>query len=82
MEKLKQINEFPTLFYVPVWMKSSVGTDVAFENLTFLQDMITYKNFAQTIAESGFKKLANFECFLNEETVVFAMFSDYSELTN
>ena len=44
--------------------------------------MITYKNFAQTITERTFKELANIECFLSEETVVFAMFRDYSELTN
>ena len=80
VEKLKQINEFPTLFYVPAWMKSSVGTDVAFENLTFLQDLITYKNFARTIAERAFKKLANLKCFLSEETVVFAIFSDNSRV--
>ena len=63
-------------------MKSSIGTDVAFEDLTLLQDMITYKNFAQTIAKRAFKKIANLECFLSEETVVFALFSDNSELTN
>ena len=44
--------------------------------------MITYKNFAPTIAERAFKELAKRECFLSEETVVFALFSDYSELTN
>ena len=44
--------------------------------------MITYKNFAPTIAEKAFIELAKLECFLNDETVVFALFSDYSELTN
>ena len=44
--------------------------------------MITYQNFAPTIAERALKELANLECFLSEEIVVFAMFSDYSELTN
>ena len=44
--------------------------------------MITYKSFALTIAERAFKEFAKLECFLNEETVVFALFSDYSELTN
>ena len=44
--------------------------------------MTTYKNFAQRIAEKAFKAIANLECFLSEETVVFAMFSDYSKLTN
>ena len=82
MEKLRQISKFLTLFYVPAWLKSSVGTDAAFEGLTFLQDMITYKNFAPTIAERAFKELAKLECFLSEETVVLALFSDYSELTN
>ena len=63
-------------------MKSSVKTDVAFEDFTFQQDMITYKNFPQTIAERAFKKLANLECFLSEETVFFGIFCDYSKLTN
>ena len=65
-----------------MFLKPSVGTDAAFEDLTFLQDMITYKNFAPTFAERAFTELAKLECFLNEETVVFALFSDYSELTN
>ena len=44
--------------------------------------MITYKNFAPTFAERAFRELAKLECFLSEEAVVFALFSDYSELTN
>ena len=44
--------------------------------------MITYQNFAPTIAEKAFNELAKLECFLGEETVVFALFSDYSELIN
>ena len=63
-------------------LNPSVGTDAAFEGLTFLQNMITYKNFAPTFAERTFRKLAKLERFLSEETVVFALFSDYFELTN
>ena len=44
--------------------------------------MITYKNFAPTIAERAFKELEKLECFLSEETAVFALFSDHSKLTN
>ena len=44
--------------------------------------MITYRNFTPTYAERAFKKLAKVKCFLSEETVVFALFSDYSKLTN
>ena len=62
-----------------MFLKPSVGTDAAFEDLTFLQVMITYKNFAPTFAEKAFKELAKLECFLREETVVFALFSDYFE---
>ena len=63
-------------------LKPCVGTDTALEDFTFLQDMIAYKNFAPTFAERAFKELAKLECFLSEETVVFALYSDYSELTN
>ena len=65
-----------------MFLKSSVGTDAAIEDLTFLQNMITYEDFAPTIAERTYKELAKLKCFLTEETVVFASFSDYSELTN
>ena len=65
-----------------MFLKPSVGTDAAFKDLTFLQNMIPYKNFASTFAERAFKELAKLQCFLTEETVVFASFSDYSELTN
>ena len=44
--------------------------------------MITYKNFAPTIAKRAFEELAKLECFLSEATVVFALFNDYSKLTN
>ena len=44
--------------------------------------MITHKNFAPTFAERAFKELTKLECFLSEETVVFALFGNYSELTN
>ena len=44
--------------------------------------MTTYKNLAATISKRATKEFANFECFLSEEAAVFAMFSDYSELTN
>ena len=44
--------------------------------------MITYKNFAPTIAKRAFKELAKLECFLSEETMVFVLFGDYFELTN
>ena len=50
--------------------------------MLLLKMISSYKNFAPTIAESAFKELANIECFLREETVVFAIFSDYSELRN
>ena len=82
MENLRQINELLTPFYVPAWLKSSDGTDVACEDLTFLPDMITCKNFAPVIAKTAFQEFAKLECFWSEETVVFALFSDYSELTN
>ena len=65
-----------------MFLKPSVGTDAAFEDLKFLQNMITYKNFAPTIAERAFKELAKLKCFLSEKTAVFALFSDYSELRN
>ena len=64
-----------------MFLKPSVGTDAAFEDLTFLQNMITYKNFAPTIVERTFKELVKLKCFFSEETVVFALFSDYSMLT-
>ena len=44
--------------------------------------MITCKNFAPTIAKRAFKELAKLESFLSKETVVFASFSNYFELTN
>ena len=65
-----------------MFLKPSVGTDAAFKDLTFLQNMITYKNFAPTFAERTFKERAKLKCFLSEETVVFALFNDYSELAN
>ena len=81
VEKLRQINKYLALFYVPAWLKSSVGTDVAVQNLLFLQNMLAYKSLGPEIAEARFNMLLKHKWYISEKTVVFTLFSDYPEMT-
>ena len=40
LEKLQRINVFIAFFYVPAWLKSSIGLDAPINDLTFLQEML------------------------------------------
>ena len=43
LAKLQRINVFIAFFYVPAWLKSSIGLDAPINDLRFLQDMLRYK---------------------------------------
>ena len=40
LAKLQLINVLIAFFYVPAWLKSSIGVDAPINDLTFLQDML------------------------------------------
>ena len=56
LEKLQRINELIAFFYVPAWLKSSIGLDAPINDLTFLQEMLRYKKSA--VADAAFMKLS------------------------
>ena len=64
-----------------MFLKPSVGTDAAFKDLTFLQNMITYKTLLKQLLKEHSKSLRNSNVS-GVKKLVFALFSDYSELTN
>ena len=69
------INLLP--FYVPAWLKYSIGVDAPINDLEFLQNMIEYRSDDHVVADSAFKKLSSHKWYLNEETVAFSFFSDH-----
>ena len=81
-EKLRRINQFIALFYVPAWLKSSIGSEAPVNDLLFLHDMKKYSFYDSQVAGASFKKLHKHHWYLNEETAVFALFSDHSDMTN
>ena len=82
LAKLHRINLFIALFYVPAWLKCSIGLDAPMNDLTFLQDMISYKEEDPAVADAAFNKLSSHQWYLTEEIVAFSFFSQHSSLTN
>ena len=82
VKKLHRINLFIVLFYVLAWLKCNIGMDAPINDLTFLHDMLRYKNEDSTVADTGFNKLSSHQWYLTQETVAFSFFSQHSLLTN
>ena len=56
--------------------------DAPINDLTFLHDMLRYKNKDLTVADNTFNKLSSYQWYLTQETVAFSFFSQYPLLTN
>ena len=80
--KLRRINLFLALFYVPAWLSSSIGSNAAVYDFLFLENMSQYKKFDSAVAQAASKKLAKHRWYLEEETAVYVLFSDHPAITN
>ena len=80
--KLRRINLFLALFYVPAWLSSSIGSNAAVNDFLFLENMSQYEKFDSAVAQAASKKLAKHKWYLEEETVVYVLFSDLPAITN
>jgi len=76
------MNIFLALFFVPAWLKCSVGSDAAINDLQLIHQMLLFKTIDNPIAEAAIKKLQKHCWYLVEETVVYALFSDNPTMTN
>ena len=56
--KLRRINLFLALFYVPAWLSSSIGSYAAINDFLFLENMSQYEKFDSAVAQAASKKLA------------------------
>ena len=80
--KLRRINLFLALFYVSAWLSSSIGSNAAINDFLFLENMSHYEKFGSAVAQTAFKKMAKHRWYLEEETVVYVLFSDHPAITN
>ena len=80
--KLRRINLFLALFYVPARLSSSIGSTAAFNDFLFLENMSQYEKFDSAVAQAASKKLAKHRWYLEKETVVYVLFSDHPAITN
>ena len=80
--KLRRINLFLALFYVPLRLSSSIGLNTAINDFLFLENMSQYEKFDSAVAQAAFKKLATHRWYLEEETAVYVLFSDQPATTN
>ena len=76
IDLLSRMNLFLSLFYVPAWLKSSVGSDAAINDLKFIHDMHDFRVVDACVADAALNKIRSHHWYLNEETVVFSLFSD------
>ena len=56
--------------------------DAPINDLTFLHDMLRYKNEDSTVPDTAFDKLSSHQWYLTQETVAFFFFSQHSLLIN
>ena len=56
--------------------------DAPINDLTFLHDMLRYKNEDSTVADTAFNKLSSYQWYLTQESVAFSFFSQHPLLTN
>ena len=80
--KLRRINLFWALFYVPAWLSSSIGSNAAINDFLFLENMSQYEKFDSAVPQAASKKLAKHRWYLEKETVVYVLFSDHPAITN
>ena len=80
--KLHRINLFLALFYVPAWLRSSIGLNAAINDFLFLENMSQYEKFDSAVAQAASKKLAKRRWYLEEDIVVYVLFSDHPAITN
>ena len=81
IDNLHRINLFIALFYVPAWLKCSIGIDAPVNNLEFLQNMLINQKEDAVVADTAYQKLLNHRWYLNEDTVAFSFFSDHPLVT-
>ena len=80
--KLRGINLFLALFYVPAWLSSSIGSNAGINDFLFLENMSQYEKFDSAVAQAASKKLARHRWYPEEETVVYVLLSDHPAITN
>jgi hypothetical protein len=76
MEGLRQVAIFFTTIYIPYFISSSVGCDAAYNDLEMLKTLHKFSKFDPVLAETALTVMGRHTLFLQEETVVFSLFSD------
>lgn len=71
IDLLSRMNLFLSLFYVPAWLKSSVGSDAAINDLKFIHDMHDFRVVDACVADAALNKIRSHHWYLNEDTVFF-----------
>ena len=75
ISRLHGFAEFLILFYIPVWLKSSIATEAAINDLNFSQNMLQYKAYDENVGQAAFQKLLKHIWYLTEENMIFTLFS-------
>jgi len=67
---------FVTLVYVKAWMSCTSSCDAPANDLGLIQQLANYRTTLQAVADTGLHALGRHLCYLGQELVPLAMFSD------
>ena len=73
---LARINVFLGIFYVPLWLYSSNGSEAATNDMSFIHSILDFESIDAVIATASLQKTLKHSKYQVEETVIYALFSD------
>ena len=73
---LARIHVFLAFFYVPLWLKSSNGSEGAIDDISFIHSMLNVVSIDAVIATAALEKILKHSWYLIKEIVVYALFPD------
>ena len=80
--KLERMDRFLNVFFVPAWLECSKGSDAAVNDLQFIHQMHDFKTLDPTVAAAALQKIQKHSWYFEEETAVYALFSDHPYMTD
>lgn len=75
MKKMERFSEFVIYCYVPWWLKASISTAAASNDLNLIKDLRSYEIEDPTIAKAALTALNRHMWYLSEELIPFSLFS-------
>lgn len=76
LEGLVRLNVFFTCIYIPHFLKSSIGADLAYNDLALYKQLVKFIDVDGPIATEALEVLSRHDWYTTQQTVVFSLFSN------